>query len=256
MQYAIRPNFLENHKSSPRMRSILIDWLVEAHRDFAYLLETLHLAVSLVDRYLQTDKTVDRNNLQLVGLSALWIAAKYEEMYVASLQDFVYLADNAFTEIDMVRMEQKILVGIEWALGRPLAIHFLKRYSKLAKVQPKEYVLGKYLLEIALMQHDLCHIKPSLLAAAAVCLSVGILNDLNNPNEMWTDDLAKRVCYTYAELKETVNQLAYYLLKQETSKYQNVRKKYAETKLQKISLHPKLSCSMVKMLASRVAKKP
>lgn len=237
------------------MRSILIDWLVEAHRDFGYLLETLHLAISLVDRYLQTDKTVDRNNLQLVGVSALWVAAKYEEMYIASLKDFVFLTDNAFTEGDVLRMEQKILVGVDWGVGRPLPIHFLKRYSKLANVQPKDYVLGKYLLELSLVQHDMCHIRPSLLAAAAICFAVAILNDFNNPSQVWNEELEKKVCYSYTELKDIIVQLAQSLIKQGTSKYQSVKKKYAEPKWYKISQHPKLNCSMVKMLAMKAVKK-
>lgn len=237
------------------MRSILINWLVEAHKDFAYLLETLHLAISLVDRYLQKDKTIDRNNLQLVGVSALWIAAKYEEMYVSSLRDFVYLTDNAFTERDVLRMEQKILVGVDWGVGRPLPIHFLKRYSKLASVKPKEYVLGKYLLELALLQSDMCYIRPSLLAAASICFAVAILNDFNNPSQVWSDDLAKKVGYSYKELKDIIVQLAQTLIQQATSKYKSVKDKYAEQKWYKISQHSKLNCSMVKMLAMKAAKK-
>lgn len=237
------------------MRSILIDWLVDAHRDLAYILETLHLAVSLVDRYLQIDRTVDRNNLQLVGVCALWVAAKYEEMYVANLKDYVSLADNAFTEDDVIKMEHKMLVAIDWTLGLPHAIHFLKRFSKLAKVQPKEYVLGKYLLEIALVTYEICYVKPSMLAAAAVCLSVAILNDLNNPSTVWTDELAEKVSYTYTELREIVIQLAQVLIKQETSKYQTVKKKYSESKFYKISVHPKLSCNFVKSLAGKSIKK-
>lgn len=236
------------------MRSILVDWLVDAHKDFGYLLETLHLTISLVDRYLQADKTVDRNNLQLVGVTALWIAAKYEEMYVSNLEDFVYLTDNAFTKSDVLSMEQKLLTSVDWSLGRPLAIHFLKRYSKLASVQPKEYVLGKYLVEIALLQYETCHIRSSLLAAAAVCLSVAILNDFNNPDQVWTKELTEKVCYSYTEFKDVVLQLAQILIKQSTSKYLSIKKKYAETKFYKISEHPKLNCIMVKMLAGKATK--
>lgn len=255
VQYFIKPNFLENHKSTPRMRCILVDWLVEAHTDLTFLLETLHLTISLTDRYLQKDKTVDRTNLQLVGVCALWIAAKYEEMYVPALKDLVFLADNAFTVADVIKMEQKFLPTIDWSLGRPLPIHFLKRYSKLAKVQPKEYVLGKYLLESALVHYEMCHVKPSLLAAAAICLSIAILNDFNNPNEAWTEELAKRASYTYLDLREIIIQFAQILIKQETSKFQTVRKKYADSKFYKISMHPKLSGSLVKNLSMKGAKK-
>lgn len=254
-KHSIRPNFLENHKSTPRMRAVLVDWLVEAHKDLSYFLETLHLAISLVDRYLQYDQTINRNNLQLVGVTALIVAAKVEEICVADFRDFVYLTDNAFTVLDIVKMERKILTGINWCLGRPLPIHFLKRFSKLARVQPKEYVLGKYLLEIALMQYEMCHLRPSLLAAAATCLSVAILRDLINPSQVWTKQLEMQFSYKYTEFREYVIQLAQVLVKQESSRYQAVRKKYSEERFFKISQNQKLNCTLVKNLVLKNTKK-
>lgn len=255
VQYAIKPNFLTNHKSTPRMRAVLMNWIIEAHKDFAYLSETLHLTVSLIDRYLQSDRTVDRNNLQLVGVTALWVAAKYEELYVSNLKDFVYLTDNAFTESDVISMELKILTGVNWGLGRPLSVHFLRRYSKVAKVLPKEYVLGKYLIEMALLQYELCHIKPSLLAAAAICLAVGIMRDLINPSKVWTEQMAQQFSYEYAEIRDVVIQLAQFLLKEGSSNYQAARTKYSAAKFSKISLNAKLNCTMVKTLARKTVKK-
>lgn len=238
------------------MRSVLINWIVEAHADFSYLLETLHLAVSLIDRYLQVDLTVDRSNLQLVGVSALWVAAKYEEMYVPNLKDFIYITDNAFTEPDMKKMEQKILKALDWRLGRPLGIHFLKRYSKLVTAHPKEYVLGKYLLELALVQYETCHVNPSLMAAAAVCLSVAIVRELKNPSEVWTDRMTREFTYQYTDFRVHTIQLAQVLLKQDTNKHQAVKKKYSEAKMFKISQNPVLNCNLVKTLAIKGVKKP
>lgn len=63
-----------------RMRSILVDWLIEVHNKFELMPETLYLTIHIVDRYLSI-KTVPRRELQLVGIAAMLIASKYEEIW-------------------------------------------------------------------------------------------------------------------------------------------------------------------------------
>ena len=65
---------------TPRMRAILIDWLVEVHLKFKLVPSTLYLCVHLIDQYC-THNQVQRSRLQLVGITALLIACKYEEIY-------------------------------------------------------------------------------------------------------------------------------------------------------------------------------
>lgn len=63
-----------------RMRAVLIDWLVEVHQKFELNPETLYLTINIVDRYLAV-KSTSRRDLQLVGVSAMLIASKYEEIW-------------------------------------------------------------------------------------------------------------------------------------------------------------------------------
>lgn len=63
-----------------KMRSILIDWLIDVHRRFELTPETLYLTINIVDRYL-SKKIVSRRELQLVGMSSMLLACKYEESY-------------------------------------------------------------------------------------------------------------------------------------------------------------------------------
>lgn len=63
-----------------RMRSILVDWLIEVHRKFELMPETLYLAVNIMDRFLAV-KMIRRTELQLVGISSMLIASKYEEIW-------------------------------------------------------------------------------------------------------------------------------------------------------------------------------
>jgi cyclin B len=77
------------------MWAILIDWLVEVHLKFKLVPETLYLTVSLIDRYLEKVE-VHWEKLQLVGVTAMLIASKYEEIYAPEVQDFVYITDKAY----------------------------------------------------------------------------------------------------------------------------------------------------------------
>ena len=61
------------------MRSILVDWLVDVHFMMKLQGPTLWLTISLLDRAL-AKITVPRTKLQLVGVAALSLACKMEEI--------------------------------------------------------------------------------------------------------------------------------------------------------------------------------
>ena len=74
-----------------KMRGILIDWLVEVHLKFKLLPETLYLTVNLIDRFLEQERMIMRDKLQLVGVTAMFLACKYEEIFAPECIDFVYI---------------------------------------------------------------------------------------------------------------------------------------------------------------------
>lgn len=53
VKFSLKDKVLDGTKITSKMRSTLVDWLVDVHQNFNLELETLHLSVSLVDRYLQ-----------------------------------------------------------------------------------------------------------------------------------------------------------------------------------------------------------
>ena len=79
------------------MRAVLVDWLVEVHMGFKLVPETLYLAVNIMDRYL-AKAIISRKRLQLVGVTALMIAAKYEEDDPPCIKNFVYICDDTYTK--------------------------------------------------------------------------------------------------------------------------------------------------------------
>lgn len=82
---------------------------------------------------------VSRRKLQLVGVTAMLVACKYEEMYAPEVGDFAYITDNAFTKSQILEMEQVVLRSLSFQLGRPLPLHFLRRASKVANVSLHEF---------------------------------------------------------------------------------------------------------------------
>lgn len=55
-------------------------------------------------------KQVNKDSLQLLGATAFFIAAKYEETYnVPELKELVHLSANAFTKKDILKLEADII---------------------------------------------------------------------------------------------------------------------------------------------------
>merc|ERR1711936_205029 len=114
--------------------------------------------------------------LQLVGVASMLVAAKYEEMNAPEIGDFVYITDNAYTEKQIRKMEIEVLTVLAYDLGRPLPLHFLRRNSKAGGVDALTHTLAKYAMELSLVEYEMAHVKPSILAAAALAISLKVLD--------------------------------------------------------------------------------
>jgi len=86
-----------------------------------------------------------------VGIAALLIATKYEEIYPPTVKEFIYLTDDTFTRKEVLDMERKILFNIEFGITETSSYRFLERYSKIAKADSVIFFLAQYLLELALL---------------------------------------------------------------------------------------------------------
>ena len=158
-----------------KTRGILIDWLVEVHTRFHLLPETLFLAVNIVDRFL-SEKVVQLDRLQLVGITAMFIASKYEEVLSPHIANFRHIADDGFTEAEILSAERFVLATLNYDLSFPNPMNFLRRISKADNYDIQSRTIGKYLMEISLLDHRLMAYRPSHIAAAAMYLSRLILD--------------------------------------------------------------------------------
>ncbi|NWY69472.1 CCNB2 protein, partial [Erithacus rubecula] len=246
LQQAVRPHYLDGRATNGRMRAILVDWLVQVHSRFRLLQETLYMCVAIMDRFLQS-YPIPRKKLQLVGVTALLVASKYEEILCPDVADFVYITDNAYTSNEIREMEMIILKELNFDLGRPLPIHFLRRASKAGEADAKQHTLAKYLMELTLIDYDMVHHRPSEIAAAALCLSQKVLG-----HNKWG---TKQQYYTgYAEdsLVMTMKHMAKNVVKvnEKLTKYIAIKNKYASSKLLNISTIPQLNGEIIKDLAA------
>lgn len=101
----------------------------------------------------------------------MFIACKYEEMYAPDINDFAYVSVNAYSRREILQMEMLIMKTLDYSIGRPLPLHFLRRYSQAGKASPVHHTLAKYFMEQCLLSYEMSHHHPSLISAAALYLS-------------------------------------------------------------------------------------
>ena len=65
-------------------RAFLIEWIIDVHRKFRLLPEALYVTIYLIDQYMSRQK-INKSQLHLIGVTTLWISAKYEEIYPPDL---------------------------------------------------------------------------------------------------------------------------------------------------------------------------
>jgi hypothetical protein len=189
------------------MRSILINWLVEVQEYFHLCPEVLFLAVNYIDRFLSC-KCICNDRLQLVGIVALSIAAKFESTWNPSMTRFVNMCDNAYTTKDISKAEVYMLQKLNHDLGWPGPLNFLRRINDgIDDYNPEARMLAKYLLEVTIMDERFVAERPSVVAAAAYCLAIYMLkmgdwvrcSVLSKLNSL-TRDLVTRTC-TYFQIR-------------------------------------------------------
>ncbi|XP_028837135.1 G1/S-specific cyclin-E2 [Denticeps clupeoides] len=132
LKYVHDKSFMERHPNlQPKMRSILLDWLLEVSEVYTLHRETFYLAQDYFDRFMLTQEDVSKNRLQLIGITSLFIASKMEEIYPPKLQEFAYVTDGACDEDEILEMELILLKALNWELCPETVVSWLKLYSQV-----------------------------------------------------------------------------------------------------------------------------
>ena len=84
-------DFKQKTKSGPELltkcgikgswRTVLLDWLHDIVYKCQLMSDTFYMTVGLLDRYFDNVDSVPKKHVQKIGVVALFMAAKYEEIY-------------------------------------------------------------------------------------------------------------------------------------------------------------------------------
>lgn len=212
-----------------KMRGILVDWLVDVNLKFKLLPQTLFLTVNLLDRYLAA-KQVSRQKLQLVGVTALMVVSKYEEVYPPMLKDFVAVCDNAYTKKEVLQMEADVLATLDFAVNRPTSYTFLELLRNRIRLEDKPFIFARYMLENALL--DLSHLRHSALelATAAFFLVHKVFKLSWNP-----EVIANLGMFDEARVKNCAKDLYVLMNKYDASPLCAIKNKFSEQQYFEVS---------------------
>ena len=148
-----------------QMRSILVDWIIDVHHKFGFTDETLFMTIIIIDRYCSSEQ-ISRIKYQCLGITALMIACKHEEINVPKVEDFIYITDNAYTKEEVFKMENDVLSKLKFELLYPSPIKFYEYLSLNFNFTKKYHMLGKYLMETFLLDLKWLKYKPSIISCA------------------------------------------------------------------------------------------
>ncbi|KAL7692735.1 putative cyclin [Plasmopara halstedii] len=187
-----------------KMRAILVDWLVDVHYKYGLLPQTLHIAVHLIDYFLEKNLSVGRQRLQLVGVTAMFIASKYEEIFPPEAEDFVKITDSAYTREEVFQMEAKMLATIGFRVTFPTAFQFMKRFIKASRTcDDRVEHFAHYVIDRTLQEYKLMKYLPSTIAASAVYVARTQMRD----TPAWSSTLEYHSSYSERSLTPCVDDL-------------------------------------------------
>ncbi|XP_034654587.1 putative cyclin-A3-1 [Drosophila subobscura] len=237
---------MAGHKElTPNMRRVLVNWLHAVHNKLSLRDEVFEMAIGIIDRYLQqVVKEILPSDLNLMGLTALILASKYEHPRPTFISWFLMHTDGGFTAEMICDMELQILQTINGDLSRPLPSQFLHCFCMATEDFAVECQhLAHYYVELALMDTELASVKPSEMAAAALFLALNLSDgtpDGGLDESLWTRPLADCSRCTALRLRPTVLRMAQLPLKAEQAELLSIRQKFSSRKYNSVSLAPEL----------------
>ncbi|XP_022088664.1 cyclin-A3-3-like isoform X2 [Acanthaster planci] len=188
--------------------------------------ETLHLTVMLMDRFL-SQQPIGLNLLQLLGVTCLFVASKYEERFAPEVEVLCMLTDYTYAHKDVLLMERQILHALQFDLFSPTPMAFLETFLRVdTDDQQVDFHLANYLLDLALVDASVLKFYPSERAAAAACLA-RYLAGSGVDEDCWTADMVQKTGYTEQQLSACMARMARLVTEANRSPYKAVMEKFS-----------------------------
>lgn len=239
-QYLPTPDYISKKQTNmkPSNREKMLDWLLFVATKFEQTDASFHLAVNIFDRYMSSKK-IDKSRLQLVGSVCLWLAAKYCEIRVAEMHDFILVTENLFNETDMLEVESDIVNTLDFNFTVPTSLSFAQRFCHVVKYllqtekqQKRLAHLVNYYLEHCLLIYELVGILPSKIAAAATYAGAFWLDK----DFLWDDDMKRVTGYDVEEFIDIVDIIKSEVYEKRKESINQVTKKYQDKSREYVAL--------------------
>ena len=225
-----------------QMRSILIDWIIDVHFKFNFTDETLFMTVLIIDRYISY-KSISKKKFQLLGITALLISCKHEEIILPKIEDFIYITDNAYVKEDVFDMENNILDILNFNLIAPSPIKFYEYLALKFEFDKKKFLLGKYLMESFMVDINYVKFRASVIACASIYIVMKYYKMKNykeaynkkyyNINE---NDISDKKFKNEADIKECAKDICIFVDNVNKTNFLSCKNKYASDINEKVSL--------------------
>lgn len=217
-----RPGYADARQDQrARYRATLVDWLVDLQQRHKLQMETLFLAVNLMDRYLDC-RPVSGQRLQVVGAAAVLIASKFEEVRPPEVAVLVRAVGRSHTAGSIRSMELSMLATLNFAVAVPTAAHFLARCCRANRCSDSHASLVQYVLELTLTEIEFLRYPPSHLVSAATLLSNKLLQ-----YPAWPPRMVACTKHTEDALKKCVREMWSTLERASRSPPEAIRRKFS-----------------------------
>ena len=211
-RFKINPNYFKlQTEINSKMRIILIDWLFEVNNKLKFREETFYTTIYIIDAYL-SKKFIQRKKFQLLGVTALYIATKLNEIFSGSVKDYVFMTDRAYNEIDIISMESDICKTLNFNFLVPNCLSFFQIFSKKIGFDKdsEEYQFGIFIIQNFLMNSKSFNYNYSIISIASCNLIVKLFEKDKNINFdlfyrdslPFIEDCSKNICDA---INETLN---------------------------------------------------
>ena len=242
-KYKINQNYFNfQNEINNKMRIVLINWLIEVHTKLNFKEETFYTTIYIMDAYLSR-KFIQRKKFQLLGVTALYIATKLNEIYIRRIKDYVFITDYAYDEEEIIKMESDICKTLNFNFLIPTSLSFYEILAKKIGLDknPNQLTFGKFLIQSFLINSKSLNYNYSMISLASCYLVMrvfeienykyiisNILNlfsSCNIYNEVLQifEECFINICKTIGEMinsnvKSTIKKYSYYNFDQDVKK--------------------------------------
>ena len=126
----VNENYLNNHKITDRMRTRMVDWMIEVLSNYHCDESTYFESINLMDRYFKQCEIKKQvllpAELHLIGVTSMFIASKYQDIYPLRLkivQDKI--AHNKLTCQEIKNKEDEMMRYLNYNIGLPTMWDFI-----------------------------------------------------------------------------------------------------------------------------------